>query len=264
MALPLGLGYSLGLVEREQRRRRWSGWLRWITTAGANELWLAALSVVVLGTTLVATGSRSGMIGLAAVVVVAVAGFAIGSANTRAKKFAAAGYVGALLLAAVAWAGADPAIQRFARAPADIQGRLQAWRDTVRIARDFPVFGSGLDTYGTAMLLYQTGNRIRMYREAHNEYLQLAAEGGLLLGVPAAIAAGLLVREIRRRFRERRDDGMRRGIRIGAVAALAGIAVQSLADFSLQMPGNAAFFVVVAAIAVHRPPSSEGSRAHRL
>jgi O-antigen ligase len=170
----------------------------------------------------------------------------------------------ALLLAALIWAGVDPAAQRFARAPADIGGRLGAWRDTVRIVRDFPVFGSGLNTYGTAMLLYQTGDRRMMYQEAHNDYLQLAAEGGLLLGIPATIAAAVVVREIRRRFRERRDDGMRRGIRIGAVAALAGIAVQSLADFSLQMPGNAAFFAVVAAIAVHRPRSPEGARAARL
>jgi O-antigen ligase len=231
-----------------------------MATPEASELWLAAFSVLVLGTTLVATGSRSGMIGLAAVVVVASVGFVLAGTSMRSRRIVVAGYAGALFLAAVIWAGVEPAAERFARAPADIQGRLQAWRDTVRIARDFPVFGSGLDTYGTAMMLYQTGSRNRRYREAHNEYLQLAAEGGLLLGVPAAIAAGLLVREIRRRFRERRDDGMRRGIRIGAVAALAGIAVQSLADFSLQMPGNAALFVVVAAIAVHRARSA-GSRA---
>jgi hypothetical protein len=33
------------------------------------------------------------------------------------------------------------------------------------------------------------------------------------------------------------------------------IACQSLVDFSLQMPGNAALFVVLAAVALHRPLS---------
>ena len=42
--------------------------------------------------------------------------------------------------------------------------------------------------------------------------------------------------------------------RFGAAAGLAGIALQSAVEFSLQMPGNAALFVVLCAIALHRRP----------
>jgi len=38
------------------------------------------------------------------------------------------------------------------------------------------------------------------------------------------------------------------------VTGLTAIALQETVDFSLQMPGNAALFAVVCAIALHRAP----------
>lgn len=253
MALSVGLGYSFGLIDRRaQGRRDWRQWVRWSTTSEASELWLAALAILVMGTALVLTGSRSGIASFVAAVIVAT-GFVLRSVTRRSRRLLVAAYAGALLVAAIAWGGVDLTAQRFAKAPGDFGARLGAWRDTTRIIRDFPLFGAGLDTYGTAMMIYQTGDRRFMYREAHNDYLQLVAEGGLLLSLPAAIALGLFVREVRRRFREARDDRMTRWIRVGALAGLVGIAAQSLVDFSLQIPGDTVLFVLVAAIAVHQP-----------
>ena len=79
------------------------------------------------------------------------------------------------------------------------------------------------------------------------------AEGGLLLGVPVLIALALFIREVWRRFREAADDTRTYWLRAGAVTGLCAIAVQELSDFTLQMPGAAALFVVLAAIAIHRP-----------
>ena len=52
-------------------------------------------------------------------------------------------------------------------------------------------------------------------------------------------------------------------LRAGAVASLAGIAAQSLIEFSLQMPGNTTLFLVVVAIAVHRPLRSARALAQQ-
>jgi O-antigen ligase len=92
-----------------------------------------------------------------------------------------------------------------------------------------------------------------MYVQAHNDYLQVIAEGGLLVSVPVAIVVGLVVTGIRRRLSSGQDDRVTVWIRLGAVAGLLGIAAQSLVEFSLQMPGNAVLFVVLMAIALHRP-----------
>ena len=103
------------------------------------------------------------------------------------------------------------------------------------------------------MLSYQTVPGDQLSIEAHNDFLQIVAEGGLLLGVPILLALLLFIREIWRRFREGADDAATHWLRAGAVTGLCAIAIQELSDFTLQMPGAAVLFVVLAAIAIHRP-----------
>jgi O-antigen ligase len=98
--------------------------------------------------------------------------------------------------------------------------------------------------------------------EAHNDYLQLAAEGGLLVLLPAVALAAVFVREVRRRFREAGPGLTSYWLRGGAVAGLIAIALQETVEFSLQMPGNAVLCAVLCAIALHRPdqPAAERGR----
>jgi O-antigen ligase len=137
-----------------------------------------------------------------------------------------------------------------------VDGRLDLWRDTIPVVRDFPLTGTGLNTYGIAMLHYQTVQDGSQYIEAHNDYLQMLAEGGLLLGLPILLALLLFIREVWRRFHEAADDTLTYWLRAGAVTGLCAIAVQETTDFTLQMPGAAALFVVLVAIAIHRPSRS--------
>jgi O-antigen ligase len=125
--------------------------------------------------------------------------------------------------------------------------------------RDFPVVGTGFNTLAAAMRVYQTASDELIVLEAHNDYLQLAAEGGLLVGIPIVLTLVLFADGIRRRFAAGQDDPATSWIRFGAATAVAAIALQSLVEFSLQMPGNAVAFVVVAAIALHRPSDSQDS-----
>jgi O-antigen ligase len=111
------------------------------------------------------------------------------------------------------------------------------------------------------MLVYQTAERHSIYLQAHNEYLQILAEGGVLVALPVLLTVVILAINIRHRLRGH-DDAQTYWLRAGAVAGLAGIATQSLLDFSLQMPGNAMMCAVVLALALHRPASV--SHAHRV
>jgi O-antigen ligase len=138
---------------------------------------------------------------------------------------------------------------------------VSAWRDTAAIIRDFPVVGTGFGGYGTAMLVYQTSGRQSIYVQAHNEYLQVLAEGGALVAVPAGIVLALVLASVRHRLRGR-DDLATYWLRAGAIAGLAGIAAQSLMEFSLQMPGNTLMFAFLLAVALHRPASH--SHANRV
>ena len=60
----------------------------------------------------------------------------------------------------------------------------------------------------------------------------------------------------RRRARDTEAGSTAYWLRAGAITAIVAIALQESVDFSLQMPGNAALFAIVCAIAVHRAPLS--------
>jgi hypothetical protein len=257
MVLPLVAGYAYALFLQTPRPARsgMDGWLRWAATVHASRFVSVAIIGLVMALSVVLTGSRSGLASL--LVALGFLGLAVRrSAHGVSGRTAMLGLPALLIAGAFAWGGADSVIERFGRAPSELADRVAAWRDTLRIIGDFPVFGSGLNTYGRAMLVYQTGDRTAMFEQAHNDYLQLIAEGGFLVGLPALAAIVLAVSGIRRRLMAGQDDQLTAWIRTGAAAGLIGIAAQSLVEFSLQMPGNAVLFVVLMAIALHRPSRS--------
>jgi O-antigen ligase len=284
MALPIALAYACAVLQQARRPHGTIGdWLRWSLTPQASRFLVGLFAVLAMATALIVTGSRSGMAAFAGAMLV-FGLLTIRRTGRRASRWLVGAALAGLVLAAVVWAGPRSIADRFAVVQADLPGRLTAWRDTLTIAREFPVFGTGLGTFGAAMIVYQTGSRIAIYSQAHNDYLQLAAEGGLLVGVPVVALAVLLVRQGRRRLRasdrsiatagreaaqgaQGAQGALSGWLRLGAIAGLAGIAAQSFVEYSLQPPGNTALCVVLMALAVHRAPepgARTGAYADRL
>jgi O-antigen ligase len=258
MAVPLGLGLAYGTFERA-RLEAPSGARSPVAWAISEEGGMLALSVftcLAMGVSLMMTKSRSG-IACFAVAMLLSGGMMFVRQHRASAKAAVAVTVALLFLSTIAWAGVDTLFEKFASADGGLPAatsRLRAWKDTVRIIRDDPMTGTGLDTYGTAMVVYQTSPRHAHFQEAHNDYLQLAAEGGLLVGLPIVFTLAMFVAGIRRRFHEAPKVGITYWLRVGAVIGLVSIGLQSLVEFSLQMPGNAALFAVLAAVALHQSP----------
>ena len=255
MALSLSAGYIGGDVATRLRgvKPGWRPRILWLSSRSASQILLAGFAIAVMAISIVATASRSGSICLALVFVM-FGSWATFRQASGSRRMITVAYLLVVSFAAVSLGGLGILAQRFYGTTWwNVGGRLDLWQDTIRIVRDFPLTGTGLNTYGIAMLHYQTVKDGYQYIEAHNDYLQIAAEGGLLLGVPILIALALFIREIWRRFRERADDTRTYWLRAGAVTGLCAIAVQELSDFTLQMPGAAVLFVVLAAIAIHRP-----------
>lgn len=257
MGLPLALGLLCAGMARGLRRVRpgFRDRLLWLSSPDASGLLLQAGAVAVMTLSLILTMSRSGM-AVALCALIAIGVLMLRRSSTTGKRIAVIAVLAAIPLLVIARAGAHTIATRFASAEvADINGRLGPWQDAIRIVQQYPLAGTGLNTYGRAMLFYQEFNRPVHYAQAHNDYLQLAAEGGLLLTVPAAACIVLLVVGIRRRFTEETSETTY-WIRAGATTGIAAIAIQEIVEFSLQMPGNAFLFVVLCAIALHRPPES--------
>ena len=232
----------------------WRRRTRWLASREGSITLLAGLGAFVMGVAVISTRSVSGLAGLLVACVVLALWLTRRARNAPALRLVRAGII-ALPLAAIGWVGFDVVGEEVAMASwADLGGRTPIWRDTVQIVRDFPIAGTGWNTYGIAMLAYQTSRTGVHVVEAHNDYLQIAAEGGVLVGLPVLLAAAAFVRQVRRRFREAADDLRIHWLRVGAVTGLAALATQSLVDFSLQMPGNAVLFTLLLAIAAHRAP----------
>jgi len=111
------------------------------------------------------------------------------------------------------------------------------------------------------MIVYQRSDRAFFFNDAHDEYLQLAAEGGVLVGLPLALAAMMAAAGVARRIRQDASTGF--WIRAGAVASLVGVGVQSVWGTGLEIPANALLFAVVCAIAVHEPRMAAGTHEAR-
>jgi hypothetical protein len=267
MALPLAVGYAIGLAHVGTRRVRpgLRNRLLWLSSPDGGRVQLAALVVAIMAIALVMTKSRSG-VGCFVVSMVIAAVLAARHQATASARAVAIALLAAVVALPLLWAWTDLA-QRFegGRRDESVQLRLDAWALTASIIKDFPAAGTGLNTFAVAALPYAAPGLGQHFREAHNDYLQLAAEGGLLVVVPAAIAATLFGAAVRRRFLESTPESVVYWIRAGAVTGLAAIALQSTVEFSLQMPGNAVLCVVLAAIALHRAPhhaTSDSIRHH--
>jgi O-antigen ligase len=261
MGLPLTLGLVCGAIARGMRgvrpglRER----ILWLSSPDASGIVLLMGAAAIMTLSLVLTMSRSGM-SAALLVLVATAGLVVLRSPTRGQKTAGVAAIAVLLVVAVGWAGTNVIAQRFSESDArDLNGRLGPWTDAVGIAARYPLAGTGLNTYGLATLFYQEFDLDHHYAQAHNDYLQLAAEGGLLLTLPAAACAIVFAFAVRRRFREETSVSAY-WLRAGAVTGILAMALQETVEFSLQMPGNALLFAVLCAIALHRSP--ERKRSH--
>jgi O-antigen ligase/polysaccharide polymerase Wzy-like membrane protein len=253
MALPLVIGYFCSRVARGMKgvKPGWRNRVLWLSSAEANQTILAGSAALLMALALVLSMSRSGALGLLVALVIA-GWFVTRGQSSTLRRAVLAGFLIFVGVFVVWWVGVDQLATRFNEPDAvGLSGRLGIWADTWRIVGRFPLVGTGLNTFGTATLFYQTTDPARHYAQAHNDYLQLLSDGGLLVCIPAAVVLVVLIARIAAGFRQASGESGY-WIKIGALTGILAIAFQETVEFSLQMPGNAALFVILVALASRR------------
>ena len=244
MVLPLVAGYAAARVEA---RRRSEEPPAVDAVVDATALWLGA-SMLFIAAALVVAISRSGLVGAAA----GMAALLVLARRRMSRSgwgWTAAGTTLVLAVAAT-YASWQALAQRMEETLAGgLGGRREIWERTWAMASDFRMTGVGVGAYERAMTVYQQTPHVFYFNHAHNEYLQLLAEGGVMLAVPAAVAIVAGVWLIARLLAADRTAVF--WIRSGAAAGMLAVAVQSVWDTGLRMPANAVLFALLAAIAVH-------------
>ncbi len=261
LALMLSLGYLFGrfITQTTSNTPTWRDRMLWLGSADGTTVMLTGIAVVVMGCALVWTMSRSG-IAAAGVGASILSAAAVYRSKRRSLRVALAAYLLVTVVGVVAWRGTDTLFAWYGNTQT-LEWRFALWRDTIPALKDFWVTGSGLNTYGTLMVAYAPADMSHQPREAHNDYLQLAVEGGVLLGIPVFLLIVAVVRKVLHRLMQAQDE-MTWWIRMGAAAGICGIAVQELTEFSLQIPGVALLFATCVALAVHEPARVQVRRRH--
>jgi polysaccharide export outer membrane protein len=157
------------------------------------------------------------------------------------------------ITAGLIWVGPDAVAKRITEG--QISGsnqrslstnRVWVWRDTLSMIRANPVLGVGLGGYGTAFSIYTRSDGSIRVPQAHNDYLQVVADCGVIGGLIALWFLGLTLRAIWRGVRS--PDPLTAGLALGCGGGVFAILVHSLFDFNLQLPGTALLFLVLSAV----------------
>jgi hypothetical protein len=226
-------------AEHSSRRLLVRDWL----ADGSGLILAGALLMMLLG--LAASLSRAAILGAAVALACGLA--VLPGRRLGGRSLWIGGAVVALILAAAVWSNREGLERKFLAATA--VSRMTIWTETAPVAADFWVAGTGAGTYSRAMLHYQQTGRELHFNQAHSEYVQLIAEGGLLVTLPVMLAVAGWVALARRRLQH--DVHELFWIRLGAAAGLMGIAVQGVFETALRVPANALLAAVLAALVVH-------------
>jgi O-antigen ligase len=205
---------------------------------------LLAFAAVLMAASIFMSQSRGGSIAFL-VEIVFLAGVLV--ATGRQRRGTAAILAFAVLLAAfLFWVARAEVFHRYESFQDPI--RLAILQDGLKMFVHRPLLGWGLGAFPSAYPSFRSFYTEQFVNAAHNDYLQLLVETGL---VGFAAAVWFIVALYRRALPALRDWDTQwpRALRLAALMGCTGILVHSFLDFNLQIPANAAWFAVLCAMA---------------
>lgn len=253
--MEMGLGLALGLVAAGGVRRQQA------------LIYLAAL--LPIWTALVLANSRGGILAMLGQLVVTLLLFPTVARNShlvsgRAWAFFSSATVRltlvsiliVLVIFGAIWVGGDrlatsieAARGEFTESDASREGvtRVKIWRDTFRVFEAYPIAGVGMGGYWAAIPTFHEAPGTMTPQQAHNDYLELLASGGI---IGSAIFIWFVVMAFKSiRINLQSPDPFRRASCFAALIAIAGVGIHSLFDFGLHRMLNAMIFAALIVIA---------------
>ena len=250
--MEMGFGLTLGLILGGGVRRE------------RALIYFAAL--LPIWTALVLSNSRGGLLAMLAQVIAAALLFPIvvPRANSNRGGLRALWIVrllpvrllllAILLLGVIGgalWIGGERLVSRFEqgsreRDPAAVS-RKEIWQATWKMSKAHPIAGVGMGGYWVAIPGYHNASGTLVPQEAHNDYLELLASGGIIAAAIGIWFCAVLFKRSWTSFRS--PNRVRRAASFGAALGIMGVGVHSLFDFGLHIIVNALIFITLVVIA---------------
>lgn len=254
LALACAMADETGLARRHRQARRGGPVERRL-----RAVLLSAVALLCLAT-VYATASRMGLF-VTLIGGVVVIGLRIARMPLRAGRggrvAALAALLGLLSLAAVSLLYGGAVADRLGSTADSASVRIALYRNILEMIAANPLLGVGLDNFVEAFRIH---HRLPVspdlnWNLAHNTYLALWAELGLLLGsLPILILSLAAVALLRRSLGSETTPTSH--LSDAALAAIVIAAIHSLVDFSLEMPANA--YLLISLIILGLGPAAWG------
>jgi O-antigen ligase len=240
--------------------------------ASEKERLAAGIAAAIMVATVFLSASRGGMIAIfIELVIVAVLllrqRVALLRVKRRMRMAVNMAAFAVVLVSLLTWLGGSDLMSRVSsistETHTELSGgmRLSIDRDAFRMFRSKPVLGWGLRTFPVVYPQFRSFYTNFFVNEAHNDYLQLLCEMGLLGFGTMVWFLIVLYRAALRKIGNWTSD-VSSAVTLACTLGITGILVHSLLDFNLQIPANAALFYVLCTIAA-APPLLQRSRKRR-
>jgi O-antigen ligase len=217
---------------------------------------LAGIAAAIMIGTIFLSGSRGGMIAIFAEL--ALLATVLFRQKRRVRIAIAAGAFAVVLVSLLSWLGGKELTARVSSISSEtrteISGgmRLSIDRDALQMFRRKPVLGWGLRTFPVVYPQFRSFYTNFFVNEAHNDYMQLLTEMGLL---GFAVMLWFLIVLYRRALGKIGNwtTQVTGAVTLACMLGVTGILVHSVFDFNLQIPANAAWFYVYCSLAAASP-----------
>jgi len=240
MTIPAGMGLLLmGRTSQETGRGLRSA-LRSIVSTMMGQQGIVLFGLLVMFAALILSTSRGAVGSLAVGVIVAVS-IAIMRKGARARELRVGLIAAVLMVFAMLWLGTGQLSSKLEFSGlASNRGDLREM--SYRMIADSPVVGTGVGTYRWIFPRYKDQRfGSGFYEHAHNDYLEILGEQGIVGFSLLAIAFTMIAAKIVKAYR-RHNEPLVRGALFAAIAGCTALLVHGFVDFNFQIPANAAYF----------------------
>ena len=262
MTLSIGIGLLIAGL-RDRHANTWKQFLAHLLEWLFSTKMMLRLTLCILVIALVSTHSRMGNTSFfAALMIAGMIALAMSRHATRGTVVLLVSLIAIDIFIVGSWFGVDKLADRIENtaiirqvspsgAPAgeeSVEARLDPSSNGLNMIRDFPLIGVGPGAWYSAFPRYRGPELERFFDYAHNDYIQFAAESGLIgLGLVGLIVLWCFIVALIAQYRRR--DPLMRGIAFASVMSIIAMMIHSSVDFNLQIPSNASLFMVILAMA---------------
>lgn len=148
----------------------------------------------------------------------------------------------------VVFSSAELLVSKFTSLDTEVGARLQIWANTIKIVEDFWIAGVGTGNFQYIYPLYDDGSVTLKIHHAHNDFLELLAEQGVVGFSLLAIVILFWVKNILFVFLKSKSI-KQNAYSIASLMAITGLLCHALVDFNFRIPSNVMYFFVFLAIA---------------